>query len=487
MVRNGTASCRGLAAHRVQAEHHHPGDPEEQDVVRRDEHARRVEGAQVRRCRPASRGWRTATARKRTRCRGRRRPGSSPPAAVSSGPTQRTSPCSGPYQTGIRCPHHSWREMHQSCMSSTQPKYRAFISGGEISHPAVAHGVAGRLGERRDAHEPLQRQPRLDRGGAAGAVPDRVHVRADLPDDPAVLAQRGDDRRAGLEPVQALERAGRGDHAVLVHDGEHGQVVAAADLEVVRVVRRGDLDRAGAEGRVDVRVGHDRDAAAGQRQLDRLCRPGACTARRPGGRRRRCRRASSRPAWWRRRCESCAVAVADRDELALVVGVVDLDVGQRGEAARAPVDDPLGAVDQPVVVQPLEDRLDGPGQPLVHGEPLARPVHASRRGGASGTGSGRRTRPSTARPARRTPPGRGRAGTGPPWPARARRRSGWRCPRGPCRAATACGSPACGGGGRGCRSACGSARGRCAGCPLRSAAGARSCSSARRGSPGLPA
>src|SRR6202012_2738165 len=54
-----------------------------------------------------------------------------PAGAVSSGPTQRASP-SGPYQTGIRCPHQSWREMHQSCMSSTQPKYLAFISGGEI-------------------------------------------------------------------------------------------------------------------------------------------------------------------------------------------------------------------------------------------------------------------------------------------------------------------------------------------------------------------
>jgi hypothetical protein len=41
----------------------------------------------------------------------------------------RTSP-SGPYQTGMRWPHHSWRLMHQSCMSSTQPKNLAFISGG---------------------------------------------------------------------------------------------------------------------------------------------------------------------------------------------------------------------------------------------------------------------------------------------------------------------------------------------------------------------
>ena len=71
-----------------------------------------------------------------------------------------------------------------------------------------------------------------------------------------------------------------------------------------------------------------------------------------------------------------SVAVADRDQLALVVGVIDLDVGQGGQAARAPVDDPLGPVDQLVVEEPLEDRLDGPRQPLVHREPLAGPVHA---------------------------------------------------------------------------------------------------------------
>ena len=45
----------------------------------------------------------------------------SPAGGCSSGPTQTTSPA-GPYQTGMRWPHHSWREMHQSCMSSTQAK-----------------------------------------------------------------------------------------------------------------------------------------------------------------------------------------------------------------------------------------------------------------------------------------------------------------------------------------------------------------------------
>src|ERR671910_2848515 len=69
-------------------------------------------------------------------------------------------------------------------------------------------------------------------------------------------------------------------------------------------------------------------------------------------------------------------AVPDRDQLAGVLAVLDLDVRQRGHAPGAPVDDPLGAVDQSVVVEPLEDRLDGPGEPVVHGEPFAGPVHA---------------------------------------------------------------------------------------------------------------
>ena len=221
----------------------------------------------------------------------------SPVGASSSGPTQTVSP-SGPYQTGIRCPHHSWREMHQSCMLSTQAKYRLASSAGSIRDPTVADRVAGGLGQRAGLHEPLQAQPRLDRGPAPGAVPDRVHVRPLLGHDPALLAQRGDDRRPGLVPVQSLVRAVRGDDAALVHDGQVRQVVPLADLEVVRVVGRGHLHRAGAEGRVDVLVGDDRDAPAGQRELDLACRPGAGSARRPDAPRPRCRRASSRPGWW---------------------------------------------------------------------------------------------------------------------------------------------------------------------------------------------
>ena len=242
-------------------------------------------------------------------------------------------------------------------------------------HPVIADRVPGRLGQRCDPDEPLQGQPRLDGGAAALAVPDRVQVGPLLGHDPPHLAQRVHHRRAGLEPVQALERPVHGDHAALVQHGQAGQVVAAADLEVVGVVGRGDLDRAGAEGRVDVLVGDDRDAAAGERQLHGLAdqvlvalvvgvhghRGVAEHGLGPGG---------------GDHDRVVPVPVADRDQFALVVAVVDLDVGQRGQAARAPVDDPLGPVDQAFVEQPLEDRLDGPGQALVHGEPLAGPVHA---------------------------------------------------------------------------------------------------------------
>ena len=123
------------------------------------------------------------------------------------------------------------------------------------------------------------------------------------------------------------------------------QVVALADGEVVRVVGRGDLDGAGAELGVDVRVGDDRDRAVGQRQLDLLADEvrvplvvgvdgdGGVTEHRLG-------------AGGGDDEGLVALAVLDGDELAVVVLVVDLDVGDGGQTARAPVDDALGAVDQ---------------------------------------------------------------------------------------------------------------------------------------------
>lgn len=200
-------------------------------------------------------------------------------------------------------------------------------------------------------------------------------VRALLGDDPALRAQRADDGVAGLEAVLAEERAVDGDDTVLVHDRHGRQVVALADREVVRVVRRGHLDRARAELRVDVGVRDDRDAAVGQRQLDQLADevpvPLVVRVDGDGG------VAEHRLGTGGGDDHGVVpFAVADGDQLAGVLLVLDLDVGDRGQTPRTPVDDALGAVDQLVVVEPLEDGLDGLGQALVHGEPLAVPVDA---------------------------------------------------------------------------------------------------------------
>jgi hypothetical protein len=55
-----------------------------------------------------------------------------------------------------------------------------------------------------------------------------------------------------------------------------------------------------------------------------------------------------------------ARAVPDRHQLAVLVGVLDLDVGQRGQTAGAPVDDPLRAVDQALAVHAGEHGLHRP-------------------------------------------------------------------------------------------------------------------------------
>ncbi len=224
----------------------------------------------------------------------------------------------------------------------------------------VAHRVARGLRQRPDLDEPLHRQPRLDRlVRRALVVADAVPVRALLRDDPALRAQRLADGDARLEPVHAVELGARaGDDARLVHDRRHRQAVPAADLEVVGVVRGSHLDRAGAELRVDVVVGEDRDPAPDQRQLDlaadqvpvalvvRVHDDGGVAQHRLDPRGGHDDRVGP-------------VAVADRHQLAVDLLVLHLDVGQHAAQRRRPVDHPLGAVDQAVVVQPLEHRADG--------------------------------------------------------------------------------------------------------------------------------
>ena len=170
------------------------------------------------------------------------------------------------YHTGSWWPHQSWRETHHGRMASIQPKKMRSAPFGWKRTLPVAHGGDGRRGELLHAAEPLQRDERLDAGAERSQWPTECTVRLLLAQQ-AALAQVLDHLLLGLGHRQTRVALARlvGHVPVEADHGDLGEAVAAPDLEVVRVVARGDLERAGAEGEVDVVVGHDRHVALGQR------------------------------------------------------------------------------------------------------------------------------------------------------------------------------------------------------------------------------
>ncbi|KAG1458113.1 hypothetical protein G6F57_014757 [Rhizopus arrhizus] len=132
---------------------------------------------------------------------------------------------------------------------------------------AVLDQFQATLGQVVHLHEPLVSQVRLDHLAGTVAARHLQLVRPGLDQDAKVF-QFGQHGLARFVAVQALEAFRR----ILIqrrHRGEqvdHRQAVAHADVVIVEVVRRGDLDHAGAERTVDVVVGDHRHAAAGQRQ-----------------------------------------------------------------------------------------------------------------------------------------------------------------------------------------------------------------------------
>ena len=68
--------------------------------------------------------------------------------------------------------------------------------------------------------------------------------------------------------------------------------------------------------------------------------------------------------------------VADVPQVTGHVGVRHFQIGERGVAARAPVDHVLAAVDQPLLVEAHEDFADGAAEAGIQREALARPVAA---------------------------------------------------------------------------------------------------------------
>ena len=143
-------------------------------------------------------------------------------------------------------------------------------------HAPVADDLDGRPRELVHAAEPLQRHERLDAparsgcsarrsGGSGSSLAQRARL--------AQLRHRALVRLAAVRRGQPLPvRPQVEQPAVEADGGQRRQAVAAADLEVDRVVAGRDLQRARAEVHLDLGVGDDRHRAGRPAARWRACR-----------------------------------------------------------------------------------------------------------------------------------------------------------------------------------------------------------------------
>ena len=251
--------------------------------------------------------------------------------------------------------------------------------GHELDAP-VAHGLDGGLGQRLHLDEPLRARHRLDRRAAAVARADIMIIRLGL-DEVALLLEIGQDGLARLVAVEAVILAAVDDAGILVEDEDLLEIMAQADLVVVRVVAGRHLDAAGAEIELDIIIGHDGQLAAHERQDGRLADEVLVALVRRVDRDAGVAEHGLRTGGGDGEIVVAVLErVADIPERAGHVLIFDLGVRQGRAAVRAPVDDAVALVDQALFVQLAERLAHGLRAALVHGEAAAVPVagHAER-------------------------------------------------------------------------------------------------------------
>ncbi len=140
-------------------------------------------------------------------------------------------------------------------------------------------------------------------------------------------------------------------------------------------MRGGDLHHAGAEFRIDVGIGDDRNRALRKRQTQGLADqvPVALVVRMH----RNCRVAEHR--FGSRGCDhdvpgAVLQRIAKVPQRAVFLHVLHFEIGQSGEQHRVPVHQALAPVDEPLGVQAHKHFRDCPGQSRIHREAVAAPV-----------------------------------------------------------------------------------------------------------------
>ena len=171
------------------------------------------------------------------------------------------------------------------------------------------------------------------------------------------------------------------DRRVVVHDIDLGQTVALADLKVIGVMCRRDLDDTRPELHIDILVRDNGQFPVHERQHQLFAYqiPVSLILRvhRHSGiaehRLRTGRREFDEP----RRADRSVLLnerIFDVPEMTVLLLVFHLRVRERGVAERAPVDDPAAFVDVALLVHPDKDLGDGAVTAVIHGKTFSLPV-----------------------------------------------------------------------------------------------------------------
>ena len=381
-----------------EAHHHHPGDPEEDDVAAGDEQRGRVIAGDLRRI------FRPAEGRERPE--GGREPRVEHVGIAGEFGRLAVAGLRGRHRLGLSGgdehlavgPIPRWDLVAPPQLARDAPRLDVVhpLEVGlfpVLRHefgPAVLDGADRVLGQLAGVAIPLVGQPRLDDHAGAVAVRNGVGRRLDLGDE-AERMEVGDDAHARFKPLKPTIGLGHlgVQLADAVEDVDLRQVVALADIEVVEIMGGRDFDRAGALLRVGVFVGNDGYVAVGEWQahgladqrrvalVGRVHGHGRVTEHGLGPRRRHDDEAGRVVA--ERIAEVVHVArriarqrLAQGLDVERLLGIavgpgegaalfqrIDLEVGDRRLQLRVPVDQPLVLVDQAAPMQLDEHRDDG--------------------------------------------------------------------------------------------------------------------------------
>ena len=241
---------------------------------------------------------------------------------------------------------------------------------------AIFDGFEGCFGQRFHLDEPLLGDEGFDRRLAARAMADGMGQFFDMIEE-AQFFQVSDDGFTAIFTGHAVVfRTGFFVHrTVEVHDHDGFQVMALAHFKVVRVVSRRNLDGASTEADIDVIVSNDFDFAVDEGDDDFLADVllhavvvGVDSDSRIAHDRFRTSRSNHDIVVFTDN------RVFDVPQMALHVGMVNFDVRQGRMAVRAPVGNALALIDEAFFIKRDEDFADGAGTGIIHGEALAAPV-----------------------------------------------------------------------------------------------------------------